>query len=72
MANASDEEQKLIRRLEAARERLVAATPSAGRGPLTPEQERELEEAKVAVAEATRALKGVINDMKANPGDSNA
>ena len=38
MANASDEEQKLIRRLEAARERLVAATPSAGRGPLTPEQ----------------------------------
>ena len=72
MANASDEEQKLIWRLEAARERLLAAAPNAGRGPLTPEQVMELEQAKAAVAEATRALKGVLNDIKASPGDSNA
>jgi hypothetical protein len=68
MANPSEEEQKAVRRLESARERLAAATPRSGGGPLTPEQERELTEAKAEVTAATRALKGVVNDIESSEG----
>ena len=72
MATPSDEEQKAVRRVEVARERLAAATPRAGGGPLTPEQRIELADAKAEVAAATRALKGVVSDIETDKGKTDA
>ncbi len=72
MATPSEEEQKAVRRLEVARGRLAAATPRAGGGPLTAEQRIELAAAKAEVLAATRALKGVVNDIETNKGNTDA
>jgi acyl-CoA reductase-like NAD-dependent aldehyde dehydrogenase len=63
MTNPSDEERKVTQRLEAARERLARIMLRTGQGPLTPEQEAELAQAKDEVEHATRALKGVMTDI---------